>query len=132
MAFNEIMRNIGDTIMNNKLLTFLSVALFAFVIATIALASENNSNADSLAECKNRLWTATSEAPVTTTIAPVETSPTEGSSSSVSETISTTEQSSAMTTTLEETTTTVSSTTTTEVTTTPTITESSEKPVAYK
>jgi hypothetical protein len=37
------------------LITFLSVALFAFVIATIALAAEKNGLSSELSECRNEL-----------------------------------------------------------------------------
>lgn len=70
MAFRDILRGITDVILNNKLITFLSVALFAFIITTIVLAGANNSNADALAECENKLWHATSTAaPATTAVA---------------------------------------------------------------
>lgn len=39
---------IGD----HKLITFLSISLFAFVIATISLASVKNSLEEELAECR--------------------------------------------------------------------------------
>ncbi|XP_055587777.1 uncharacterized protein LOC129740186 [Uranotaenia lowii] len=68
MAFMDYIRGFGMAMMNNKLITFLCVAVFAFMIATIALAAENNSNADLLQDCQARLYTATSTpAPATTT-----------------------------------------------------------------
>ncbi|EAT44917.1 AAEL003764-PA [Aedes aegypti] len=74
MAFRDILRGICDLILNNKLIFFLSVALFAFIIATIALAVENNSNADDLASCRDSLWHATSVAPpASTRLQPAET-----------------------------------------------------------
>ncbi|EDS42853.1 hypothetical protein CpipJ_CPIJ000657 [Culex quinquefasciatus] len=54
----------------NKLLTFLGVALFAFFVATIALAVENNDNAAALQSCKDRLYAATT---TPTTVPPAET-----------------------------------------------------------
>ncbi|XP_058811363.1 uncharacterized protein LOC131676257 [Topomyia yanbarensis] len=82
MTFKDVLRGVGDVIVNNKLLTFLSVALFAFVIATIALASENNSNANALGECESRLWTATSVTPGTTTVVPADTTTVTGAPTS--------------------------------------------------
>ncbi|XP_053667378.1 uncharacterized protein LOC128717019 [Anopheles marshallii] len=84
MGCSEIMRNLGELIMNNKLVTFLSVALFAFVITVIALAVSNNNNADDLEQCRAdvaRLLLLTSTAaptatPETTTIATPETTTT--------------------------------------------------------
>ncbi|XP_001230833.2 uncharacterized protein LOC4576879 [Anopheles gambiae] len=77
MGCSEIMRNLGDLVMNNKLVTFLSVALFAFVITVIALAVSNNNNASDLEECQARLaeflssTTTTIVTPeTTTTVAP--------------------------------------------------------------
>uniref|UniRef100_A0A182Y4H6 Uncharacterized protein n=1 Tax=Anopheles stephensi TaxID=30069 RepID=A0A182Y4H6_ANOST len=70
MGCSEIMRNLGDLIMNNKLVTFLSVALFAFVITVIALAVSNNNNANDLDECRAELakiLSSTSVAPPDTT-----------------------------------------------------------------
>lgn len=70
MGCNEIMRNLGELIMNNKLVTFLSVALFAFVITVIALAVSNNNNASDLDECRAELakiLSSTSVTPATTT-----------------------------------------------------------------
>lgn len=55
MGCSEIMSNIGGLIMDNKLVTFLSVALFAFVITVIALAVSNNNNASDLEECQARV-----------------------------------------------------------------------------
>ncbi|XP_062540293.1 uncharacterized protein LOC134208288 [Armigeres subalbatus] len=70
MAFRDVVRGVTDVILNNKLITFLSVALFAFIITTIVLAEANNSNADALAGCEHKLWIATSTvAPATTTLA---------------------------------------------------------------
>ncbi len=62
------------------MITFLSVALFAFVIATIALAAEKNGLSSELSECRNELKptvapTTTlkpSEQPETTTLKPSE------------------------------------------------------------
>ncbi|XP_052889331.1 uncharacterized protein LOC128297684 [Anopheles moucheti] len=78
MGCSEIMRNLGELIMNNKLVTFLSVALFAFVITVIALAVSNNNNADDLEQCRAdvaRLMLLTSTAAPTvtpeTTLTPV-------------------------------------------------------------
>lgn len=62
--------------MDNKLLTFLSVSLFAFVITVIALAVSNNNNASDLEECRNQLanlMTTTVVPTVTTTLIPPET-----------------------------------------------------------
>ncbi|XP_049536780.1 uncharacterized protein LOC125951786 [Anopheles darlingi] len=56
MGCSQIMSNLGDLIMNNKLVTFLSVALFAFVITVIALAVSNNNNASDLEVCEARLY----------------------------------------------------------------------------
>lgn len=53
--------------MDNKLVTFLSVALFAFVITVIALAVSNNNNASDLEECQARLDMLLSQ--TTTTLA---------------------------------------------------------------
>lgn len=44
-----------DVILNNKLVTFLSVALFAFMITTIALASSNQSKKNAIQECQAEL-----------------------------------------------------------------------------
>ncbi|XP_001657208.2 uncharacterized protein LOC5578922 [Aedes aegypti] len=83
MAFRDILRGICDLILNNKLIFFLSVALFAFIIATIALAVENNSNADDLASCRDSLWHATSVAPpASTTLQPAETTTVAGETTS--------------------------------------------------
>lgn len=82
MGCSEIMRNIGGIIMDNKLVTFLSVALFAFVITVIALAVSNNNNASDLEECQARvsvllsltsttLATTATEPVTTTTLAPI-------------------------------------------------------------
>uniref|UniRef100_A0A182NKV6 Uncharacterized protein n=1 Tax=Anopheles dirus TaxID=7168 RepID=A0A182NKV6_9DIPT len=78
MGCSEIMRNLGEIVMNNKLVTFLSVALFAFVITVIALAVSNNNNASDLEECQARLYealnpTTTTAATITTTLAPADT-----------------------------------------------------------
>lgn len=62
------MRNLGDLIMNNKLVTFLSVALFAFVITVIALAVSNNNNASDLDECRAELAKILSSTSVTPAI----------------------------------------------------------------
>lgn len=84
MGCSEIMSNIGGLIMDNKLVTFLSVALFAFVITVIALAVSNNNNASDLEECQARVsfllsqtstTIATTLDPVTTTVSPVTVSP---------------------------------------------------------
>ncbi|XP_053698746.1 uncharacterized protein LOC128745692 [Sabethes cyaneus] len=85
MAFSDVMRGIADVILNNKLITFLSVALFAFIIATIALAGQNHSNADALAECQYRLQNAN---PMTT-IVPGE-STTQAGATTTAETVTTT------------------------------------------
>ncbi|XP_055617045.1 uncharacterized protein LOC129762621 isoform X2 [Toxorhynchites rutilus septentrionalis] len=71
MAFKDVMRGIGELILNNKLVTFLSVALFAFIITTIVLATENNSNKDALADCQAQLSATTAPPiPPTTTLQP--------------------------------------------------------------
>ncbi|XP_053681412.1 uncharacterized protein LOC128732259 [Anopheles nili] len=69
MGCSEIMRHLGELIMNNKLVTFLSVSLFAFVITVIALAVSNNNNASDLEECQAALANALR----TTTLAPATT-----------------------------------------------------------
>lgn len=68
MGCSEIMSNIGGLIMDNKLLTFLSVALFAFVITVIALAVSNNNNASDLDHCMAELDKLRG---LTTTVTPV-------------------------------------------------------------
>ncbi|XP_039444361.1 uncharacterized protein LOC120424335 isoform X2 [Culex pipiens pallens] len=70
MGFVIIMQRIVDWIAANKLLTFLGVALFAFFVATIALAVENNDNAAALQSCQDRLYAATT---TPTTVPPAET-----------------------------------------------------------
>lgn len=105
MAFRDILRGIGDLILNNKLITFLSVALFAFIIATIALAGENNSNADALEACRGQLWLATSVAPPAATTTPLPGDSTTGEASSTAD-ASTTDGSSTESSTTEATTTT--------------------------
>ncbi|XP_055551445.1 mucin-22-like [Wyeomyia smithii] len=110
MAFGDVMRNIADVILNNKLITFLSVALFAFIIATIALAGQNNSNADALAECEYRLQNANPDS--TTTIEPVTTTMIAEETTTV-EAEDTTTTVSGETTTVTETTTTIAEETTT-------------------
>uniref|UniRef100_A0A182LVW7 Aminopeptidase N-like N-terminal domain-containing protein n=1 Tax=Anopheles culicifacies TaxID=139723 RepID=A0A182LVW7_9DIPT len=49
---NQLLQQSKDWILKNKVATFLSVALFAMVITTIALAVSNNSNATDLEECQ--------------------------------------------------------------------------------
>ncbi|XP_050088228.1 glutamyl aminopeptidase isoform X2 [Anopheles aquasalis] len=61
---NQIVQQSKDWMLNNKAATFLSVALFAMVITTIALAVSNNNNAADLEECQAQIDS------VTTTIAP--------------------------------------------------------------
>lgn len=53
------MQGIKDFILNNKLVIFLSVALFAFVISTISLASSNNSKKSALEQCEASIYEAT-------------------------------------------------------------------------
>ncbi|XP_058060086.1 uncharacterized protein LOC131210811 [Anopheles bellator] len=70
MSCAQCMSNVGELIMNNKLVTFLSVALFAFVITVIALAVSNNNNAADLDECRaelDRLLSLTTTTVVATT-----------------------------------------------------------------
>ncbi|XP_049276984.1 uncharacterized protein LOC125760664 [Anopheles funestus] len=90
MGCSEIMRNLGELVMNNKLVTFLSVALFAFVITVIALAVSNNNNASDLDQCREEVArlmlltstaapaTTTTEAPTQTTTLPSEVTPASG------------------------------------------------------
>ncbi|XP_055532391.1 uncharacterized protein LOC129722726 [Wyeomyia smithii] len=52
MAFSDVTRRIKDLILNNKAATFLSVALFAFIISTLALASSNQSKKDAIGQCE--------------------------------------------------------------------------------
>lgn len=59
MAASESIRQCRDVILNNKLVTFLSVALFAFIITTIALASSNQSKKNAIQECQAELTDAT-------------------------------------------------------------------------
>ncbi|XP_019548525.3 uncharacterized protein LOC109418755 [Aedes albopictus] len=59
MAASESIRQCRDVILNNKLVTFLSVALFAFMISTIALASSNQSKKNAIQECQAELTDAT-------------------------------------------------------------------------
>ncbi|XP_052871003.1 uncharacterized protein LOC128276586 [Anopheles cruzii] len=74
MSWAQCMSNVGVLIMNNKLVTFLSVALFAFVITTIALSESNNTNAADLDECRAKLLSATTTTvATTTTLAPTTT-----------------------------------------------------------
>lgn len=56
-----------DWVLRNKVATFLSVALFAMVITTIALAVSNNSNASDLEECEVQLapFLSTTNVPTT-------------------------------------------------------------------
>ncbi|XP_035773194.1 glutamyl aminopeptidase-like isoform X5 [Anopheles albimanus] len=61
---NQIVQQSKDWMLNNKVATFLSVALFAMVITTIALAVSNNNNAADLEECQAKIDS------VTSTIAP--------------------------------------------------------------
>ncbi|XP_039451117.1 maltase-glucoamylase-like [Culex pipiens pallens] len=70
MGFVIIMQRIVDWIAANKLVTFLGVALFAFFVATIALAVENNDNAAALQSCQDRLYAATT---TSTTVPPATT-----------------------------------------------------------
>ncbi|EDS35106.1 deoxyribonuclease I [Culex quinquefasciatus] len=53
------MQGFKDFILNNKLVLFLSVALFAFVISTISLASSNSSKKTAIEQCKASIWEAT-------------------------------------------------------------------------
>ncbi|KAL1397664.1 hypothetical protein pipiens_009591 [Culex pipiens pipiens] len=53
------MQGIKDFILNNKLVLFLSVALFAFVISTISLASSNSSKKTAIEQCEASIWEAT-------------------------------------------------------------------------
>lgn len=50
---------LADFILNNKLVLFLSVALFAFVISTISLASSNSSKKTAIEQCEASIWEAT-------------------------------------------------------------------------
>lgn len=50
---HSICQRLSGWIAENKLLTFLSICLFAFVIATIALASEKQGLEADLAKCRN-------------------------------------------------------------------------------
>lgn len=85
--------------MANKVITILSVALFAFVISTTVLAVENNDKAVQIAALRAQLDAAPSEAYTTTTEAVA----------------TTTEQEPVTTTPSMETTTAVTTTTTTTV-----------------
>ncbi|XP_049276575.1 glutamyl aminopeptidase isoform X2 [Anopheles funestus] len=49
---NQLLQQSKDWILRNKVATFLSVALFAMVITTIALAVSNNGNANDLEVCE--------------------------------------------------------------------------------
>ncbi|KFB46685.1 AGAP003077-PA-like protein [Anopheles sinensis] len=69
---NQIVQQSKDWVLNNKLATFLSVALFAMVITTIALAVSNNNNSSDLDECQATLWELESG---TTTVSLTETAP---------------------------------------------------------
>lgn len=53
------MQGFKDFILNNKLVLFLSVALFAFVISTISLASSNSSKKAAIEQCEANIWDAT-------------------------------------------------------------------------
>uniref|UniRef100_A0A1Q3FJ98 Putative deoxyribonuclease i n=1 Tax=Culex tarsalis TaxID=7177 RepID=A0A1Q3FJ98_CULTA len=53
------MQGFKDFILNNKLVLFLSVALFAFVISTISLASSNSSKKTAIEQCEASIWEAT-------------------------------------------------------------------------
>ncbi|ETN67013.1 hypothetical protein AND_001188 [Anopheles darlingi] len=68
---NQIVQQSKDWILKNKATTFLSVALFAMVITTIALAVSNNNNAADLSRCQETIdaiiaSTTTPDAPTTT------------------------------------------------------------------
>uniref|UniRef100_A0A182P2X2 Aminopeptidase N-like N-terminal domain-containing protein n=1 Tax=Anopheles epiroticus TaxID=199890 RepID=A0A182P2X2_9DIPT len=52
---NQLLQQSKDWVLRNKVATFLSVALFAMVITTIALAVSNNNNATDLEECEAQL-----------------------------------------------------------------------------
>ncbi|XP_050088988.1 uncharacterized protein LOC126573143 [Anopheles aquasalis] len=73
MGCSQIMSNLGDLIMNNKLVTFLSVALFAFVITVIALAVSNNNNASDLEACEAQLYRLLNPTSTTLTASPTPT-----------------------------------------------------------
>lgn len=53
------MSGFTDIILNNKLTIFLGVALFAFVISTISLASSNNSKKNAIEQCEAQYSEAT-------------------------------------------------------------------------
>lgn len=55
------MQGVKDFILNNKLVIFLSVALFAFIISTISLASSNSSKKTALEQCEANVWEATEQ-----------------------------------------------------------------------
>ncbi|XP_058835727.1 uncharacterized protein LOC131692593 [Topomyia yanbarensis] len=52
MTFSDSARQCRDLILNNKLATFLSVALFAFIISTLSLASSNQNKKEAIAQCE--------------------------------------------------------------------------------
>uniref|UniRef100_A0A182N6L7 glutamyl aminopeptidase n=1 Tax=Anopheles dirus TaxID=7168 RepID=A0A182N6L7_9DIPT len=60
---NQVFQQTKDWVLKNKAATFLSVALFAMVITTIALAVSNNNNASDLEECQADLLTTTTSNP---------------------------------------------------------------------
>ncbi|EAA08434.6 AGAP003077-PA [Anopheles gambiae str. PEST] len=64
---NQLLQQSKDWVLRNKVATFLSVALFAMVITTIALAVSNNSNASDLEECEVQLapFLSTTNVPTT-------------------------------------------------------------------
>uniref|UniRef100_A0A182X8C4 Aminopeptidase N-like N-terminal domain-containing protein n=1 Tax=Anopheles quadriannulatus TaxID=34691 RepID=A0A182X8C4_ANOQN len=64
---NQLLQQSKDWVLRNKVATFLSVALFAMVITTIALAVSNNSNATDLEECEVQLAPFLSTTSVPTT-----------------------------------------------------------------
>uniref|UniRef100_A0A182IWK9 Aminopeptidase N-like N-terminal domain-containing protein n=1 Tax=Anopheles atroparvus TaxID=41427 RepID=A0A182IWK9_ANOAO len=72
---NQIVQQSKDWVLGNKLATFLSIALFAMVITTIALAVSNNNNASDLEECQ--AWLDEYDS-TTTTLSPQETTTTVG------------------------------------------------------
>lgn len=55
MAVNDLVRQCRDGILNNKLVTILSVALFAFIISTIALASSNQNKKEAIEKCRSEI-----------------------------------------------------------------------------
>ncbi|XP_035897099.1 glutamyl aminopeptidase isoform X2 [Anopheles stephensi] len=67
---NQLLQQSKDWVLRNKVATFLSVALFAMVITTIALAVSNNNNASDLEACEAEIGmyqTTSTTAPVSTT-----------------------------------------------------------------